>query len=93
MSMSSMRTTPDETVLLYATVSDRPIGHGRPIVHRGHAATFPSVTIGGLPAFVMYAGVSAPGLYQLNVAIPLAAPNGDLTVSPPITAIAPSRAS
>jgi len=39
------------------------------------------VTVGGLPAFVMYAGVSAPGLYQLNVGIPLGAPTGDLTLS------------
>jgi uncharacterized protein (TIGR03437 family) len=73
---------PGETVLLYAT------GFGQtnpPIVDQtsttGSLPALPAITIGGLPAFVMYAGVSAPGLYQLNVAIPLAAPDGDLTLS------------
>ncbi len=73
---------PGETVLLYAT------GFGQtdpPLVNQftgaGALPTLPSVTVGGLPAFVMYAGISAPGLYQLNVGIPLAAPTGDLTLS------------
>jgi len=73
---------PGETVLLYAT------GFGQtdpPMIDQftgiGALPTLPSVTVGGLPAFVMYAGVSAPGLYQLNVGIPLGAPTGDLTLS------------
>lgn len=47
----------------------------------GALPNLPSVTVAGLPAFVMYAGISAPGLYQLNVAIPAGAPSGDLTLS------------
>lgn len=73
---------PGETVLLYAT------GFGQtnpPMANQSTATgalpTLPSVTVGGLPAFVTYAGVSGPGLYQLNVALPLAAPSGDLTLS------------
>jgi uncharacterized protein (TIGR03437 family) len=73
---------PGETVLLYAT------GFGQtdpPMVNQSAATgalpVLPSVTIGGLPAFAMYAGVAGPGLYQFNVALPLAAPNGDLTLS------------
>jgi uncharacterized protein (TIGR03437 family) len=73
---------PGETVLLYATgfgqtdppMTDQSSGTGA-------LPTWPSVTVGGLPAFVTYAGVAAPGLYQFNVALPLAAPNGDLTLS------------
>jgi uncharacterized protein (TIGR03437 family) len=72
---------PGETVLLYST------GFGQtnpPMTSQwstGALPTLPSVTVGGLPAFVLYAGVAAPGLYQFNVALPLAAPNGDLTLS------------
>lgn len=73
---------PGETVLLYATgfgQTNPPIANQQSAT--GALPTLPSVTVGGLPAFVMYAGISAPGLYQLNVAIPMEAPNGDLTVS------------
>lgn len=73
---------PGETVLLYAT------GFGQtdpPMVNQSAAGgalpVLPSVTIGGLPAFVMYAGVAGPGLYQFNVGVPMAAPDGDLTLS------------
>jgi uncharacterized protein (TIGR03437 family) len=73
---------PGETVLLYAT------GFGQtnpPIANQsadaGALPILPSVTVGGLPAFVMYAGIAAPGLYQFNVGLPMAAPTGDLTLS------------
>jgi len=73
---------PGETVLLYATgfgQTDPPMANQ--LSTGGALPMLPSVTVGGLPAFVTYAGVAAPGLYQLNVALPLAAPNGDLTLS------------
>jgi len=44
----------------------------------GQLPTNPSVTIGGLPASVTYAGLAGSGLYQLNVIVPASAPNGDL---------------
>jgi uncharacterized protein (TIGR03437 family) len=72
---------PGEFVIFYAT------GFGQtnpPITDQlsgtGPLPTLPSVTIGGLPAEVKYAGLASPGLYQLNVIIPDAAPNGDLPV-------------
>ncbi len=40
--------------------------------------TTPSITIGGIPATVTFAGLVAPGEYQFNVMIPTNAPNGDL---------------
>jgi len=73
---------PGETVLLYATgfgQSDPPISNQASAM--GALPTVPAVTVGGLPAFVIYAGLAGPGLYQFNVALPLAAANGDLTLS------------
>jgi uncharacterized protein (TIGR03437 family) len=73
---------PGETVLLYATgfgQTDPPVDNQ--LSTTGVLSTMPEVTVAGLPAFVMYAGVSGPGLYQFNVALPLAAPAGDLTLS------------
>jgi uncharacterized protein (TIGR03437 family) len=40
--------------------------------------TNPSITIGGLPATVTFAGLVTAGEYQFNVVIPPNAPNGDL---------------
>jgi uncharacterized protein (TIGR03437 family) len=47
----------------------------------GPLPSIPSVIIGGLPAFVGYAGIASPGLYQINIAIPLSATTGNLTLS------------
>ena len=73
---------PGETVVLYA------VGFGQtnpPITDQlsgaGPLPSLPSVTIGVLPATVTYAGLSGTGLYQLNVVVPLSAPNGDLALS------------
>jgi len=73
---------PGETVLLYATG----FGQTSPAIANQSIATgalpaLPLVTVGGLPAFAIYAGVSGPGVYQFNVALPMAAPSGDLTLS------------
>jgi uncharacterized protein (TIGR03437 family) len=73
---------PGETVLLYTTgfgLTDPPMTSQTSLT--GVLPTMPLVTVGGLPAFVTFAGVAAPGLYQFNVGLPLAAPNGDLTLS------------
>ena len=43
-------------------------------------ATLVAVTIGGLDATVLWAGLSAAGLYQLNVIVPAGLPNGDALV-------------
>ena len=72
---------PGETVVLYAA------GFGQtnpPITDQlagsGPLPTLPSVTISGLPATVIYAGLATPGLYQLNVVVPTSAPDGDLAL-------------
>jgi len=71
---------PGEIILLYGD------GFGLPAttliagsdVQSGPLPTpWPQVTIGGTIATVQYAGVIGPGLYQLNVVVPLTAPNGD----------------
>ena len=41
----------------------------------------PVCTVGGYPANLTFAGVVSPGLYQLNLTIPIAAANGDNLVS------------
>lgn len=70
---------PGETIVLYANG----FGPTAPPVVEGSAAQnaslpqLPAVSIGGLPAIVKYAGVVSPGLYQFNVVIPDAAPDGD----------------
>jgi uncharacterized protein (TIGR03437 family) len=73
---------PGELVLLYATgfgqtsppITDQSKGQGNLL------PAVPSVTIGGTPATVV-AGLSGPGLYQLNVVVPAGAPNGDLPLT------------
>jgi uncharacterized protein (TIGR03437 family) len=39
-----------------------------------------TVTIGGQPAVVTYAGVVSSGLDQLNVTVPAGLPNGDAQI-------------
>jgi uncharacterized protein (TIGR03437 family) len=74
-----------ETIALYST------GFGLPVTtlvagassQSGQLPSLPTVQIGGAPAMVGFAGVVSPGLYQMNVTVPLTAVSGDnsLTVS------------
>ena len=74
---------PGETILMFA------FGFGLPTTtlvngassQSGPLPALPSVTFGGSPATVQYAGVISPGLYQLNVVVPDGAANGDNTVT------------
>lgn len=74
---------PGETILLFA------FGFGLPsttLINGSSSQTstlpaLPVVQFGGLPAPVSYAGVISPGLYQLNVVVPVNAPGGDNIVS------------
>ena len=92
---------PGETLLLYAFgfgLPSTPLVNGSS-AQTGRLPTLPVVQIGGLPANVLFAGVTAPGLYQLNVVVPAAVPDGDNAVtatlngaaSPPGTLIAVKR--
>jgi uncharacterized protein (TIGR03437 family) len=74
---------PGETVVLYATglgqtnpaITDESKGAGNPL------PTLPTVTIGGVPVTVSFAGLSGAGLYQFNVVVPLGTPDGDAPLS------------
>jgi uncharacterized protein (TIGR03437 family) len=73
---------PGELVVLYATG----LGQTFPAITNqatgtGPLLTLPSMTIGGTPAIVGYAGLSGAGLYQFNVTVPQGTPNGDATVT------------
>jgi uncharacterized protein (TIGR03118 family) len=74
---------PGETVVLYANG----FGETNPAIPNGLFLTMPlplvaipTVTIGGKPAEVKFAGLTAPGLYQFNVVVPTGLPAGDADV-------------
>jgi uncharacterized protein (TIGR03437 family) len=74
---------PGEIVILYGTglgPTNPPLPTGRVITEPARLANPVQVRIGGLPADVLWAGLSAPGLYQFNVKIPEALPDGDHAV-------------
>ena len=51
------------------------VSSANPLASRGL-----SISIGGLPARVLFAGVTATGLYQFNLRVPAALPDGDAKV-------------
>jgi uncharacterized protein (TIGR03437 family) len=74
---------PGEMVVFYGTgfgPTNPPLPAGRVITQPAPLANPVRVTIGGVPAYVGWAGLSAPGLYQFNVKIPEALPDGDAAV-------------
>jgi uncharacterized protein (TIGR03437 family) len=81
---TSLPALPGEALQLYATG----LGPTTPAVPAGQAVGSPApvsdltqlhVTIGGVTATVLYAGITYPGLYQVNVIVPPLA-NGDQTI-------------
>jgi len=44
------------------------------------SSSAPTITIGGVPARVIFAGVTATGVYQFNVTVPMGTPDGDVAV-------------
>lgn len=69
-----------ESIVIYATG----FGDTAPEVPDGsvttgklNLATPATVLIGGNPAQVVFAGVTAPGIYQFNVTVPSSTPSGD----------------
>ena len=79
--LTTVPAQPGENVSIFAT------GFGPPatpinnqLTGAGALPTNPSITIGGIPATVTFAGLVAPGEYQFNVVIPTNAPNGDLPI-------------
>lgn len=80
---SSTPAMPGETVVLYAVGFGLPTGSlvNGSATQSGSLPTLPVCTIGGNPAVVGFAGLISPGLYQLNVTVPMSAANGDNPVS------------
>jgi uncharacterized protein (TIGR03437 family) len=79
--------SPGETVTVYATgfgqtnpafTSASQISNSGP--YPINLPSFPTVTIGNLPATVSFAGLVGPGLYQINMTVPSSAPAGDLPI-------------
>jgi uncharacterized protein (TIGR03118 family) len=75
--------SPGETIVLYGT------GFGATATAAPNNATFPAaialaalptITIGGAPAKVIYGGMIEPGIYQLNVVVPVSLAAGDALV-------------
>jgi len=70
---------PGETVTLLANgfgVTSVPMVSGA-TVQSGTLPALPLVRIGGVQATVQFAGLAGPGQYQFNVAVPLATPDGE----------------
>lgn len=69
-----------ETLVIYANgfgPTQQAIPNGQLITTPLTLAETPAVTIGGADAQVAYAGLTAAGLYQINVVIPSGLPAGD----------------
>ena len=65
--------TEGEIIILYGTgfgPTNPPVPKGQLITTAAALVATPTVTIGGLPAQVQFAGVSEAGLYQFNVVVP-----------------------
>ena len=74
---------PGEIIVLWGTGFGRTtpdIPDGEVITVPAQLTATPVVTIGAVTAEVLYAGLSASGLYQLNVKVPDGVPDGDLPV-------------
>jgi len=74
---------PGETVTLYANgfgPTSTPIVAGSS-TQSGTLSPLPVVTIGGIPAAVLFAGLVGPGEFQLNVVVPGNTPSGDNAIN------------
>lgn len=75
---------PGETVVIYGTgfgTTNPAIPSGQLVTSPAQLTTPPIIMIGGVPAIVTFAGLTGTGLYQFNVMIPDATPDGDNLVT------------
>jgi uncharacterized protein (TIGR03118 family) len=80
---NSTPAAPGETIELFATgfgPGSTPIPDGQTIT-TAIPITGVTVTVGGAPAAVTFAGLVDPGVYQFNVTVPTSTPNGDAALS------------
>ena len=83
---------PGETIVLYGTgfgVTSPAAPEGKLITTPLILATPPTITIGSTGSNVVFAGLIAAGLYQINVTVPVSTPSGDI----PVVALVGSTAS
>jgi uncharacterized protein (TIGR03437 family) len=74
---------PGEIVVLYANgfgTTSMPVVSGS-MKQSGSLSPLPAITIGGLPATVLYAGLAAPGEFQFNVVVPTSVAAGDTPIT------------
>jgi uncharacterized protein (TIGR03437 family) len=74
---------PGETVLLYANgfgPTSTPVVSGS-TTQTGTLSPLPVIKIGGIGAFVQFAGLVADGQYQFNVVVPSGLANGDQSIT------------
>ncbi len=74
---------PGETIVLYGTgfgPTNPAYPSGQLLSSAYPLASTPTVTFGGTSATVTFAGLTAAGLYQINVTVPPSTPNGDIPV-------------
>ncbi|MGI8744901.1 MAG: TIGR03118 family protein [Bryobacteraceae bacterium] len=74
---------PGDTIVLYATgfgATNPAIPDGKLVTSPAPLVTTPTVTIGGAPATVTFAGLTGAGLYQINVVVPASTADGDQAV-------------
>lgn len=73
-----------ETIVLYANglgATTPAVVDGQVVTTSAPLAATPTVKFGGVPATVAFAGLSATGLYQVNVVVPNGFPDGDVPVT------------
>jgi uncharacterized protein (TIGR03118 family) len=80
---SSTPAKPGETIVLYGTgfgATDPAVTNGQIVTTAAPLVTKPTVMFNGIQANVVFAGLTATGLYQFNVVVPTGLPDGDATV-------------
>jgi uncharacterized protein (TIGR03437 family) len=81
--VTTLPAQPGETILLYGTgfgPTNPPLLTDQLVASPSALADPVQVTIGGVTASVVYAGLVESGLYQLNVTVPSSLPNGNAAV-------------
>jgi uncharacterized protein (TIGR03118 family) len=75
--------TPGETIAIFGTgfgTTNPAIANGTIVASPQTVVTAPTVTIGGVAATVVYAGLVSAGVYQLNVVVPASLPAGNAAI-------------
>jgi len=73
---------PGETIAIYADgfgATNSPVQSGS-VMQSGVLTPMPAVTIGGVAAKVLFAGLVGPGEFQFNVVVPAGLGNGDQAI-------------